>query len=284
MTYTIPPGTPKAVTAAAFGRELVKAVKARGTSIKELERVTGVGHSSIDNYRRGLILPKVEVARALAATLSWPRLAEMIVSARTFVCARAGCGRTFRNDTGAPRRFCSDDCVRIKNKLLSTARANRQVGQSGSWSPSAAVAVRTARSGLRIADERAGLLSDAIAAMCAGCEPEGVCRTADCPLRSFSPLPLEAHREGVPRTISDIRRGSFTPARRAAITAGLTRRWADPAEHATQSERLRQYHAEHPELADKTRAGVAARTPASMSRAAKKAWATRRARAAEAVS
>ena len=37
--------------------------------------------------------------------------------------------------------------------------------------------------------ERSGMRK-AIAAYCAGCEPEGTCRTPSCALRDFSPLPL----------------------------------------------------------------------------------------------
>lgn len=256
MTYTIPPGTPKAIKAAAFGRELIKACQARDVSLNELQRATGVGATSLDNYRMGRILPKVSVAMALAATLQWPKLGEMIVAARTFTCARAGCERTFRNDTGAPRQFCSEDCVRIKNKLLLTARANRRTGQSGMWSPSAAQAVRTARAGMKIADERQALLMDSIAAMCAGCEPEGVCRTAECPLRPHSPLPLARYESGDPRTNADIRAASWTPERRERYIAALNERWAKPGAREAAAEQMRQYHADHPEHADLTRAGV----------------------------
>ncbi len=33
-------------------------------------------------------------------------------------------------------------------------------------------------------------LRGAVASFCRGCEPEGICRTADCQLRPVSPLPL----------------------------------------------------------------------------------------------
>ncbi len=263
MTFTIPPGTPKAVKAAAFGRELVKACRSRNVPLKELERVTGVGHTSLDNYRRGLVLPKVEVARALAATLDWPRLASMIAAARTFECARKGCLRTFRNDTGAPRKYCTEMCRRIAENLRQAAARNRRAGQhdarAGVWMSGPRAGEPQLRAALRLADEQAALMDDAIAAMCAGCEPEGVCRTADCPLRPYSPLPLEAHCIGEPRTLDRIRTDSWTPARRERFMAGLQARWADPAEHVAQSERSLRYHAEHPEWADRMRALAARR-------------------------
>lgn len=213
MTFTIPAGSPKAAKAAAFGRELVKACQARGIPLKELERATGVGHTSLDNYRRGLSLPKLEVARSLATALDAPALARMIVAARTFDCARAGCGRTFRNDTGAPRRYCSDSCRHIAENVRLAARRARSHGQTGDGRAKEAQ-VRRLRAGMAIADERGRLLEDAIAAMCAGCEPEGVCRDTACPLRPFSPLPIEIHPlRSQPRTEFAIRSASWTPER-----------------------------------------------------------------------
>lgn len=230
MSYTIPPGSPKAVKAAAFGRELVKACAARDVPLKELQRVTGVGHSSIDLYRRGLLLPKVEVAKALAHALSWPRLGAMIVAARTFACARSGCPRTFRNDTGAPRRYCSDACRRMSEKARAASRQLRRAGQTGDGRTREA-AIRQLRSAVAIADERAQVAEAAIAAMCWGCEPEGICRTRDCELRPFSPLPIAVHRidEASPVTEFDRRSRSWTQARRAKHSAHMERRWADPA-------------------------------------------------------
>lgn len=240
MTYTIPPGTPKAAKAATFGRELVKACTARGVPLKELERVTGVGHTSLDNYRRGLILPKVEVARALAAALDAPRLAVLIVLARTFACARKGCARTFVNDTGAPRKYCSPSCLHIAQNLREASRRARRAGQTGD-KRTANAATAQLRSGLRIADERAGLLEDAIAAMCTGCEPEGVCRVDDCPLRPFSPLPLEVHRvRGRARTEFEIRQEvGRRPEVIAGRSAAMKAHHADPEYAARHSASLR---------------------------------------------
>jgi hypothetical protein len=270
MTYTIPPDSPKAVRAAAFGRELVKACARRRIPLKELERVTGVGHTSLDNYRRGLILPKVEVALSLATALAWPRLGQMIVAARTFVCARAGCGRTFRNDTGAPRRYCSETCQRIAGNLRLASRRTRRAGQTGDGR-TAEAARRQLRSGLALADERARLLESAIGAMCHDCEPEGLCRTAACALRPFSPLPLEVHGNRRPARIEfAIRSASWTPERRRLQSELTVRMHADP-------EVGPRMHAGWPAAASaKGRAKAHARTPAQLSEAAVKAQATRR--------
>lgn len=282
MTYTIPPGTPKALKAAEFGRELAKAAAARSVSWNELERVTGIGHTSIDNYRNGRILPKTEVGQALATALQWPRLAELIVAARTFQCARRGCQRTFRNDTGAPRKFCSDECHRLNEKLKASARSNRSAGRAGVWSSADSAATRQLRAGLRIADERIVVLTDAIAAMCRGCEPEGACQTPECALRPHSPLPLAVHEVDDPRTRERIRAASYTRERSEKVSEAMRRRWAEPGRRERASETLTALFSD-PERAERrnqrTREGIAARSPESMSQAARKAWATRRARA-----
>lgn len=240
MTYVIPPGTPKAVKAAAFGRELVKACRRRSVPLKELERVTGVGHTSLDNYRRGLILPKVEVARALAAALNWPHLAEMIVAARTFACARPGCRMIFRNDTGAPRRYHNEMCRRIAENLRQGQRHERSAGQTGSNS-SRAFAMRKLKSSVAIADEQTELLQGAIAAMCSSCEPDGICKLEDCPLRPFSPLPLGLHNQRAePRTEFAIRSAARSRPDVVAKATAKMRAWhAVPANKAAHSQRLK---------------------------------------------
>lgn len=273
MSYTIDPGSPKAVKAAAFGRALVRACHKRNVPLNELSRATGVGHTSLDNYRRGLILPKIEVARTLAAVLDAPELARMIEVARTFECARAGCPKTFRNDTGAPRKYCSDFCRRIAENVRIAQRRARSAGQTGDARTRTAV-ISNLRAGLRIADERLSLLSGAIEAMCAGCEPEGICRTASCPLRPFSPLPLAIHDVRDPRTEADIRSAAWTPARRERFRAQLV------AAHAAGRMKVKGFT---PEERAKGQQTIARRSKRSFSEAAKKAWATRRARRAEGI-
>lgn len=280
MTHVIPAGTPKARQAADFGRELVKALAARNVSLNELARVTGIGHTAIDHYRSGRTLPRTAPAQAIAETLRWPKLAEIVVAARTLTCARTCCARTFRNETGAARRrYCSVGCQQLAVKLRATATENRRAGQRGEWSSTDSAAVRQARAAVKIADERVLVLSDAIAAMCRGCEPEGLCQTADCPLRPHSPLPLATHEIGDARTIAQARAESWTPERSARQTELLNRRWADPEARRRQGEQTRErladpeYRERHSEA---VRAGIARRTPEDFARASRKAWAKRR--------
>lgn len=241
MTFTIPEGSPKAAKAAEFGRELVRACQARDVSFNELERVAGVGHTTLDSYRRGLILPRTEPALALAEALQWPKLAELIRRFRTFPCARKGCPKTFTNDGGNQKAYCSEMCRRIAENVRMASRRARQASHTGSGRR-AAQEIQLLKSGLRIADERNVMLVQAIEAMCHGCEPEGACRTADCPLRPFSPLPLSSREIGQPRTVAQARSESWTPERRANHSQHSTRRWSREGERDRQSAGTRAWH------------------------------------------
>lgn len=168
----------------------------------------------------------------------------MILAARTFVCARPGCGRTFRNDTGAPRRYCSAMCLRINANLRIAERHTRRAGQTGD-NRTRSAATRRLKSGLAIADERGRLLESAIAAMCQACEPEGICRLEDCPLRPFSPLPLEIHvLSRQPRTELAIRQEiGRRPEVIAARSVAMKAHHADPDYAARHSASLVAAHA-----------------------------------------
>lgn len=231
MTYTIAPDSPKALKARAFGDELVKALKARNVPLKEVARAVGISHTAIDHYRVGSILPKTATAGALAEALDWPKLALLVEQARTFRCERPGCSRTYRHEGGGPRKYCTPLCVRQAEAQRAGSTRLRQAGQTGDGRLRAA-AIAQLRSAARIADERAQLAEGAIAAMCADCEPVGLCRQPECPLRSLSPLPL-AGETREPRTHAEIR---VDLNRKAAPkrSATMKRRWADPDWHDRQ--------------------------------------------------
>lgn len=281
MTYTIPPDSPKAVQAAEFGRELVKACRARSVPLKELERAAGVGHTCLDNYRRGLILPRTETAYVLAAALDWPQLRVLVDRFRTATCGRSGCERRFRNDGGSRKRYCSYECQQIARARRQASQRARRAGQTGDGRSRAAQIARL-HSAVKIADEKVAVLSSAIGAMCLECEPEAICRQAECPLRPFSPLPLELHAgTGQPRTIATIRSGSWSPERRATFRAHLEERWSDPLERIAQGDRARSWFSSlSPEEREAWKAKQrASRSLSDRSQAAKRGWATRRAKA-----
>lgn len=231
VSHPIPPGTPKAVAAARFGAELRRAIDARHTSIKALERTTGIDDNTIDSYLHGYNLPRTEKAAVLAETLRWPRLLSMIVEARTGACQRPGCVLTFRNDNGRPQLYCSTACQRQAQALRTASTRARQAGQTGD--PRRRYQeVAQLRSAVRIGDERIAVLMEAVAAFCAGCEPQGVCHESACALRTASPLPLdEGHDSGHPETVAAARARLQAPAIRAKRSEAMRRVWADPEYH-----------------------------------------------------
>jgi hypothetical protein len=92
----------------------------------------------------------------------------------------------------------------------------------------------------------------AIEDMCRSCEPEGLCRTPECPLRAVSPLSLIANDVDV------------EPARKPLG------RWGRPELHAEHAEAMRKRHAADPALRERTgqlmRAAWAATPPEERSR------------------
>lgn len=243
MTYRIPPGSPKALKAAAFGRELTKAMVARDIPVKELARAAGVGRNSITNYRDGAIFPKTVTSRLLAEALDWPKLAVLGVEGRSFTCERAGCGRIYQHESGGPRKYCSLTCQRQAEAERMATRRLRQAAQTNDPRKRSA-ALAQLRSAAKIADERARVLEMAVAAMCKGCEPLGLCRTPECELRPVSPLPLDTADHAIPRTSRSIRKeAALRPEAMAARLEGTARRWARPGERERQSARTSQMHA-----------------------------------------
>lgn len=282
MTYTIPPDSPKAVKALAFGREMTKAMRARDIPLKEVAKAAGVGHTALDQYRTGAVLPKTATALAIAEVLDWPRLARIIERARTFVCARSGCERTYRHEGGSPRKYCTPLCAQQAKLQAGASRRLRQAGQTGNGRHSAAAMVQL-RSAARIADERAMVAEAAIAAYCAECEPDlALCRQADCPLRALSPLPL-ATREGSgqpPKTHAQIR-VELNRKARPTRSASMTRRWADPEWREIQTAVLvaavaRQTPEQRAARGRAVAASKAARTPEQREREHRQAGETRR--------
>lgn len=114
----------------------------------------GVSFSVVSQWARGVQVPSIERGEQLAAYLHDKSIATLTRKARTGRCAYMPCSRTF-DRIMLRREFCSDRCRRLGNR---TPDARREPWQ------------------------------EAIDAFCNECEPEGICRTADCQLRAFSPL------------------------------------------------------------------------------------------------
>lgn len=169
-----PPGQPgrRRAAAARFGAELRRAMLRRGMTGVTLSRMTGITAPDISEARHGRGLPSLARAGLLADALDWPGLVELMVELRTSACAI--CGAPFVDPSSTlKQRYCSDACA-------DTAQSRRGRGSRSD----AGIVERH-----RLRDHQ-----QAVAAYCAGCEPQGLCRDAACPLRPVSPLPLASAR------------------------------------------------------------------------------------------
>jgi hypothetical protein len=152
-------------------------------------------------------VPGPEVADRLGQLLDDPQLLQMATAARRISCAI--CGRvvfagTFR------RVYCSDDCGHIARALGRKALTERE-----------SALIRS----------RSGLLA-AIDAMCLSCEPEGICRTAECPLRAVSPLPLSNGKVG---TVPPRLTGWEDPRRKVRTAEHMRQVWATSRAERTEA-------------------------------------------------
>lgn len=152
-----------------FGLELRRAMAERKVTQRGLARDHAFGRTRIVNWVQGDSLPSVETADRLADVLMWPRLSDLARAARERTCD--GCGRPFVVESPTPTRYCSVECRRFRAK----ARAARDLSRA-------------------TMERRVNRYQDAVAAMCAACEPSGVCRTPDCPLQIAGVSPLAVAR------------------------------------------------------------------------------------------
>lgn len=268
MTVPLSPTSPRRDAARRFGVELRKAMVKRQVGQHRLAAAAGVASSAVANWKAGGNLPTLGTAIRLTESLDWPRLAEIVRDARRSACIQ--CGRTFLNEGGRPKLYCSAECretgarrregkvagrrdaiALLQSELLRVDPVRKQsVGK-------ALTLLEADKSVERI--DRLGMHRDAVAAMCSTCEPLGYCRTPDCPLRSVSPLPLlVTDKEGDPVSKAP---GAWAPENREhmleTIRIANGRRWARNGERERAAERSSQMWDENrEELTEKVRAGV----------------------------
>jgi transcriptional regulator with XRE-family HTH domain len=159
---------------AAFGAILRRTMADRGVDVRALASALDMDASSVVDWRRGVRLPRVESAAAIADALSAPVIAEAVVRQRTMQCALCGRDFLFNNVGGRRRRYCSQDCG------ANAWNSERRRVTEKDWGM-----VHT-RWRSRYQKAQA-----AIEAFCRSCEWDGICKTPDCELRAVSPLPLE---------------------------------------------------------------------------------------------
>lgn len=201
MTHTIPLNSTKRDRAIRFGKELERAMKARGVGARAVAEPLGCGRTIIMYWRSGRVLPRIDSARKLAMTLEWPRLESLALELRRKHCLVDNV--EFIDETGSDnRQYCS----------ISRQRA-RQKGLVGS----------DRRTRVAIAERRLVEHRRAVAAFCNECEPDGRCVTADCPLRPVSPLPLFASHLSVEPARAKPHNGYRAP---GADSARVRRTWA----------------------------------------------------------
>lgn len=172
MTFKTGLDTRKHELALQFGRALYAARKRKGVGKLAIAAQTGISRNSLTDYERGRILPRFSNACRIADAVGDDELIRVARECRTLPCAV--CKRDFINDGQGNTRYCSPACHKVQSKMRDGKPR------------------RTFVVGL---ERKLQIHRDAAAAMCAQCEPEGACRTADCPLRLISPLPLVEDRE-----------------------------------------------------------------------------------------
>lgn len=228
MSHPIPADSPWKAAAVRVGAEIRKALEARNVGWRQLNAAVGKDmHTMVDNYKAGRNLPRLGQAALLAEALAWPQIVELVREARTFVCPIDG--RTFVCDTGHRAKFCSSRCrdvagknrarlntyeqqearayaaedpervlvARLKQELERTRQAEKLRNGAGGYIRRREIrdAIKqwertSSQSRHRRTRNQLNEHLAAVDAMCRSCEPEGICRTVECPLRAVSPLPF----------------------------------------------------------------------------------------------
>jgi transcriptional regulator with XRE-family HTH domain len=205
MTQPLAAESPRRAAARAFGLRLRRRMRAQRIGRRRLASLAGVASSAVYAWIAGDNLPTLATAARLAEALGDEQLLEIVRAARHGRCAL--CGRSFINEGGGPKRYCSSRCREMadaRRRYGSTASPERvlvagirvEIGRADGPQASGLAQLvdeyrRRRRSSLYL-ERRLRLHEEAIDAMCLSCEPGGRCHTPDCALRAVSRLPLEA--------------------------------------------------------------------------------------------
>lgn len=156
-----------------WGEAVLRSMRERGMNDADVSRVSGVSHTTIATWRKGYKLANLHQGLDVATALNDDGLERLLWQLRTRACL--SCGTPFVAIRSPDARYCArSNCRAVKRQEARNARhmAERREVQ------------RAATQSLR-------LIQKAVDAFCRGCEPEGVCRDAECALRGFSPLRLD---------------------------------------------------------------------------------------------
>lgn len=251
--------SPRRIAAARFGAELRRAMTERQIGQKRLADAVGCAPSAVAVWKAGDNLPRTDTAVRVADALGWPRLVEIAREGRSGLCTR--CGKTFVNEGGSPKRFCSADCrnvdVALREPPPGRALADAVWAEIERQGPIRIYPLRAALEHYARHDSKRVARGDrsarqlivaetAVAAMCRDCEPSGVCRTPECPLRPVSPLPLALAPDKTAALVGPAE-GPWGPTNRpvmvAAIRAANAERWSRPDERARAAAAMHDRHA-----------------------------------------
>jgi DNA-binding XRE family transcriptional regulator len=255
MTQRLASTSPRLSAAIKFGELLSRTMAEREVGQGIVRTAAGVSRSSVVEFRNGRNLPTLEVALRIAEALNEPRLAEIVRKARTLECTR--CGRPYVNERGFPKRYCSAACRTLGQPVGRKRRTDAESAVMilrGEMLRIGAVRKQQIGRALTLLDdfhapEKEALAAvdayqDAIAGMCAACEPDGLCRTAECPLRGVSPLPLISNDVDVESARKPLGRWGRPELRAAHSQAMRERHAADPEWRRRSGERMREVWAE----------------------------------------
>jgi transcriptional regulator with XRE-family HTH domain len=143
-------------TQASVAATIRRAMGRKGMKQSHVAKAVGRSQNAVSGWLLGRYVPTLATGERLAAVLSDESIANAVRRARSGRCLFTPCGRAFERKL-ADQLYCRAQCRDRANKHPQHRRDPRQ---------------------------------DAIDAFCKACEPEGLCRIADCALRGFSPLPF----------------------------------------------------------------------------------------------
>lgn len=159
-----------------WGAAYTRALRRSGMTEAELAAKAGVAQVTLWTWRKGQKLANLYHGYWVAQALGDESLATLLRRLRTRECEK--CGASFIAIRSPDARYCARSNCRAFQRQ--TTRLDRQRSGRQEVQRSATVSLR--------------LIEADVAAFCWECEPEGLCRTATCPLRRSSPLPLADER------------------------------------------------------------------------------------------
>jgi DNA-binding XRE family transcriptional regulator len=155
-----------------WGNALAVVIREKGWSIQGTADRIGEQRKTLDHWVHGRNLPTLETANRVAESLDRPSLAKLALEIRTKACPT--CARVF---VASGRQwnavYCSQRCIKAM-----AARRRRATDDAKD----------------NIARIRLKAYMDAIEKHCRSCEPEGICRDAECAIQAAGLSPFRVDK------------------------------------------------------------------------------------------